>query len=120
MEAAGIIRRGMMCGICDRFLRDAFNLPCGHNFCRECIDDALADKNACPTCMNPAWQKDTLKAAITDSVVQEWVTHCEAPYQAHKARQAEREAGGSETETDSASDEVSSQDEDQRGSDEEE
>ncbi len=47
------------------FLRDAYNLPCSHTFCRECIDDALADNNLCPTCLVPAWQKDTLKTALT-------------------------------------------------------
>ena len=54
------------------FLRDSYNLPCGHTFCLGCVNDALADSNSCPTCMNPAWQKDILKTALTVREMQFW------------------------------------------------
>eukprot|EP00903_Cladosiphon_okamuranus_P008140 g7839.t1 len=117
MEGAREIRKGFMCSICNGFLRDSYNLPCGHTFCLECINDALADNNVCPTCMNPAWQKDILKTALADSAVQEWVTHCEAKFLAHVARQAEQ--GGDDvnedTETGSALGDESSSEEDEHG-----
>lgn len=46
-------------------MRDAYNLPCGHNFCLDCVDEALAERSMCPSCKNPAWSKDTVKSAQT-------------------------------------------------------
>ncbi|CAM9662931.1 unnamed protein product, partial [Ectocarpus sp. 13 AM-2016] len=98
----------------NEFLSDTYNLPCGHSYCRECIDDALAERNSCPDCMNPAWQKDILKMALTDSTVQDWVANCERLYQAHVARQAARDGESSDTDSDLALVEASSED-DERG-----
>ncbi|CBJ31831.1 conserved unknown protein [Ectocarpus siliculosus] len=117
MENVREFRKGLLCSICNEFLSDTYNLPCGHSFCRECIDDALAERNSCPDCMNPAWQKDTLKMALTDSTVQDWVANCERLYQAHVARQAARDGESSDTDSDLALVEASSGDDERGGTD---
>ncbi|CAM9652492.1 unnamed protein product, partial [Ectocarpus sp. 6 AP-2014] len=117
MENVREFRKGLLCSICNEFLSDTYNLPCGHSFCRECIDDALAERNSCPDCMNPAWQKDTLKMALTDSTVQDWVVNCERLYQAHVARQAARDGESSDTDSDLALVEPSSGDDERGGTD---
>ncbi|CAM9211499.1 unnamed protein product, partial [Sphacelaria rigidula] len=97
------LRKGLVCQICGNFLRDAYNLPCGHNFCLDCVDEALAERSMCPSCKNPAWSKDTVKSAQTDSAVHDWVNQCEATYQAFVARIAQYDEDG----TDSVVSEVS-------------
>lgn len=48
----------MDCKICfeeyDNFERKPFSaMPCGHSFCRECIDNLKKEKYDCPICRNP-------------------------------------------------------------------
>lgn len=39
-----------VCPICFDTIKDAHMTPCGHNFCRQCIDECLNVKRECPVC----------------------------------------------------------------------
>lgn len=50
---AEAIEDNMVCGICQSIFSDPFSVvPCGHNFCRDCIGQWLENGNnlSCPTC----------------------------------------------------------------------
>lgn len=50
---AEAIENNMTCGICHSIFSDPFSVvPCGHNFCRDCIGQWLESGNnlLCPTC----------------------------------------------------------------------
>jgi len=47
------------CPICIEAIRDCRITSCGHNFCKECIEECLNRKHQCPVC-NSATTKDRL------------------------------------------------------------
>merc|ERR1711988_1591699 len=47
--------------ICFEELKNCHMTPCGHNFCKECIDECLNRKPRCPFCNKSASTKDLVK-----------------------------------------------------------
>lgn len=41
---------GEICVICMETIKKAKHLPCGHSFCRSCIEEQFTYKETCPTC----------------------------------------------------------------------
>ena len=47
----------LQCPLCLEFLKEpTLTSCCGHHFCRECIDHAIARSHVCPLCNNQAFQ----------------------------------------------------------------
>ncbi|CAM9468067.1 unnamed protein product, partial [Choristocarpus tenellus] len=74
LEKITLLKKELICGICQRFLDDPYILECGDNFCHTCLDEALSKKNECPTCHLPTWQKEMNKNPLAASVVQAFQT----------------------------------------------
>lgn len=47
------------CSLCYRLLHEPVTTPCGHSFCRPCLDRCLDHQSNCPLC------KSTLAEVIT-------------------------------------------------------
>uniref|UniRef100_A0A671MSK6 RING-type domain-containing protein n=1 Tax=Sinocyclocheilus anshuiensis TaxID=1608454 RepID=A0A671MSK6_9TELE len=68
------------CPICMDLLRDPVTIPCGHNYCKECIKSYWEQKNqkklcSCPECRQtfsprPALNKNTLFAEVVEKLRQ--------------------------------------------------
>ncbi|XP_016107012.1 tripartite motif-containing protein 16-like protein [Sinocyclocheilus grahami] len=81
-EAAGIFvkQEQFSCPICMDLLRDPVTIPCGHNYCKECIKSYWEQKNqkklcSCPECRQtfsprPALNKNTLFAEVVEKLRQ--------------------------------------------------
>ncbi|XP_068128249.1 E3 ubiquitin-protein ligase TRIM11-like [Hyperolius riggenbachi] len=59
------------CSICQDIYNDPVNLPCGHNFCRNCIDRVLDIQEVerrdyvCPYCRRASWIRPFLQTNVT-------------------------------------------------------
>uniref|UniRef100_A0A672TG70 RING-type domain-containing protein n=1 Tax=Sinocyclocheilus grahami TaxID=75366 RepID=A0A672TG70_SINGR len=72
--------RQFSCPICMDLLRDPVTIPCGHNYCKECIKSYWEQKNqkklcSCPECRQtfsprPALNKNTLFAEVVEKLRQ--------------------------------------------------
>ncbi|KAG8546239.1 hypothetical protein GDO81_019407 [Engystomops pustulosus] len=64
--AAADLKAELICSICLEIYTDPINLPCGHNFCRECITKTwkqqLEAEYTCPECMKRYRRKPSLKS----------------------------------------------------------
>ncbi|XP_016339908.1 E3 ubiquitin/ISG15 ligase TRIM25-like [Sinocyclocheilus anshuiensis] len=80
-EEAGIFvnQEQFSCTICMDLLRDPVTIPCGHNYCLECIKSYWEQKNqklcSCPECRQtfsprPALNKNTLFAEVVEKLRQ--------------------------------------------------
>lgn len=77
-EEAGIFvnQEQFSCSICMELLRDPVTIPCGHNYCMECIKTFWEQKSqrklcSCPQCRQtfsprPALNKNTLFAEVVE------------------------------------------------------
>ncbi|XP_073423468.1 E3 ubiquitin-protein ligase TRIM11-like [Dendrobates tinctorius] len=69
MASAGL-RKELECSICLTLYTDPVTLRCGHNFCRDCIDQVLNTQDefgeySCPECREKFQERPTLKKNIT-------------------------------------------------------
>ncbi|XP_075199797.1 E3 ubiquitin/ISG15 ligase TRIM25-like [Anomaloglossus baeobatrachus] len=67
--ASAILSEELLCSICLSMYTDPVTLRCGHNFCWECIDDALNTQDEsgdyfCPDCREKFNKRPTLKKNI--------------------------------------------------------
>ena len=54
-EQVDYYRRMVKCTLCQENEKNAVIVKCGHTFCRDCIDDRLANRNRkCPACSQQA------------------------------------------------------------------
>uniref|UniRef100_A0A4X2KR81 Tripartite motif containing 65 n=1 Tax=Vombatus ursinus TaxID=29139 RepID=A0A4X2KR81_VOMUR len=59
--AALQLEEKLVCAICLELYREAVTLPCGHNFCRTCIEDHWRRQEVdCPQCRTPFTQRPAL------------------------------------------------------------
>ncbi|KAI4900571.1 hypothetical protein NFI96_026760 [Prochilodus magdalenae] len=70
----------LMCSICQWLLKDPVTIPCGHNFCMDCIKrhwGKIASAFYCPQCRRkfvckPNLQPNTVLCSIMEHVVKVW------------------------------------------------
>lgn len=59
-----------VCPICFDMIKNAYMTPCGHNFCRQCIDECLNVKRECPVCHHePLAPEDLVKNRSLDNIL---------------------------------------------------
>ncbi|XP_056406314.1 E3 ubiquitin/ISG15 ligase TRIM25-like [Hyla sarda] len=66
--ASADLRAELKCPICLEIYTDPVNLPCGHNYCRACIDrmlDTQAGAHTCPECRTTFPNRPALQKNIT-------------------------------------------------------
>ncbi|KAM8889926.1 E3 ubiquitin/ISG15 ligase TRIM25-like [Synchiropus picturatus] len=68
-------RESFSCSICLELLKEPVTLPCGHNFCKACIERSWSERNIykCPQCRQtftpkPLLQKNTVLAEIVEEL----------------------------------------------------
>ena len=83
--AASAREHNWLCGVCKDLYNKPTTVSCGHTFCLECINQALAVKEECPVCR--AGVSRTLKLAI-NPVMQEFISDNAGPM--FIARKAEK------------------------------
>ncbi|XP_072501841.1 E3 ubiquitin-protein ligase TRIM65 [Notamacropus eugenii] len=69
--AALQLEEKLVCAICLELYREAVTLPCGHNFCRACIEDYWRRQEVdCPQCRTPFTERPALhkNGALCDVV----------------------------------------------------
>ncbi|KAM4039445.1 E3 ubiquitin/ISG15 ligase TRIM25-like [Anomaloglossus baeobatrachus] len=69
MASAGL-RKELECSVCLNLFTDPVTLGCGHNFCRECIDQTLNTEDGsgvytCPECREEFLKRPRLKRNVT-------------------------------------------------------
>lgn len=60
-----------MCSICMEELHDPVSTPCGHVFCRRCIEEWLLRSNVCPSCNRPDITKGDLITILGQGQVED-------------------------------------------------
>ncbi|XP_069807077.1 uncharacterized protein [Dendropsophus ebraccatus] len=68
--ASAALRKQLECSICLNLYTDPVTLRCGHNFCRDCIDQNLNTQDgagvySCPECREEFQERPTLQKNIT-------------------------------------------------------
>lgn len=59
-----------VCPICFDMIKNAYMTPCGHNFCRQCIDECLNVKRECPVCHHaPLAPESLVKNRSLDNIL---------------------------------------------------
>jgi hypothetical protein len=54
VHAVGVLEeQDLECGVCFNLLVEPICIPCGHTFCRLCLEQAFAVKRTCPFCRSP-------------------------------------------------------------------
>ncbi|XP_063791356.1 nuclear factor 7, brain-like isoform X2 [Pseudophryne corroboree] len=68
--ASGDFAAELTCLLCNELFKDPVMVDCGHNFCRDCIDEAWEgqDSFTCPDCKDVITEKYTTNRAIANLV----------------------------------------------------
>jgi len=57
------------CPICFNAIENCLITPCGHNFCKNCIEECINRKHQCPCCNHPTTQSQLLKNHHFDNLL---------------------------------------------------
>ncbi|SCO67332.1 RING zinc finger protein, putative [Plasmodium vivax] len=60
------------CAICMKLLIIPVTIPCGHNFCRDCLEKAKEYKNACPLCRSNMGDKKNINILLADLIKEKY------------------------------------------------
>jgi len=63
------IMEDLTCPVCFSTLEQTFMTPCGHNFCKGCIEECLDRKTQCPCCNASTQKTQILKNHHLDSLI---------------------------------------------------
>ena len=67
----------LVCALCKQVLRSAKRTPCGHIYCKGCLESWVAEHGACPRRCTELAVKNLAWAGHIDSVVSGLTTRCE-------------------------------------------
>ncbi|CRH00101.1 conserved Plasmodium protein, unknown function [Plasmodium relictum] len=56
------------CAICMKLLIVPVTIPCGHNFCRDCLEKAKEYKNSCPLCRSNMGDKKNINILLGELI----------------------------------------------------
>ncbi|SBT71332.1 RING zinc finger protein, putative [Plasmodium malariae] len=62
----------MECAICMKLLIIPVTIPCGHNFCRDCLEKAKEYKNSCPLCRSPMGDKKNINILLSELIKEKY------------------------------------------------
>jgi len=57
------------CPVCFDTIKDCRMTPCGHNFCKGCIEESLNRKHQCPCCNGPTVVNDLIENKLLDRLL---------------------------------------------------
>lgn len=60
------------CAICMKLLIIPVTIPCGHNFCRDCLEKAKEYKNTCPLCRSNMGDKKNINILLSDLIKEKY------------------------------------------------
>ncbi|ANQ08125.1 Uncharacterized protein PCOAH_00025590 [Plasmodium coatneyi] len=60
------------CAICMKLLIIPVTIPCGHNFCRDCLEKAKEYKNTCPLCRSNMGDKKNINILLADLIKEKY------------------------------------------------
>ncbi|SBT35305.1 RING zinc finger protein, putative [Plasmodium ovale wallikeri] len=60
------------CAICMKLLIIPVTIPCGHNFCRDCLEKAKEYKNACPLCRSNMGDKKNINILLGELIKEKY------------------------------------------------
>ncbi|SBS91150.1 RING zinc finger protein, putative [Plasmodium ovale curtisi] len=60
------------CAICMKLLIIPVTIPCGHNFCRDCLEKAKEYKNACPLCRSNMGDKNNINILLGELIKEKY------------------------------------------------
>lgn len=68
--AADVITGALQCAVCCDVTKSAATTPCGHTFCRACVEECLNLKHTCPVCNQDCTVDQLSRNIMVDSVVE--------------------------------------------------
>ncbi|GAW81001.1 RING zinc finger protein [Plasmodium gonderi] len=60
------------CAICMKLLIIPVTIPCGHNFCRDCLEKAKEYNNSCPLCRSNMGDKKNINILLADLIKEKY------------------------------------------------
>jgi len=57
------------CPVCFDTIKESRMTPCGHNFCKDCIEESLNRKHQCPCCNGPTTMNDIIENKLLDRLL---------------------------------------------------
>jgi hypothetical protein len=70
------ISRYLNCIICEEVFNDPARLPCGHTFCRECIDTWTKQTRQCPVCRAKFTVSKLSRDMVAANIIEELEVMC--------------------------------------------
>ncbi|XP_004210207.2 E3 ubiquitin-protein ligase LNX isoform X1 [Hydra vulgaris] len=66
----------LYCSVCQDVFREPFRAPCGHSFCKECINSWLSQSQTCPEDRKPINQKQLHYDFILANIIGDQMVAC--------------------------------------------
>lgn len=90
------------CSLCYRLFYTPVTIPCGHSFCRQCLDRCLDHQTSCPMCKSSlteylAERRSTVTEALQNIIITYFSKECEERRKLHEEELGELAQMGKDT-----------------------